>query len=52
MFFNKGVDGVFVMPKEVLKYINNAKKVELRLIMYIFAKGIEYIFQEIPNIYL
>ncbi|MBE6680924.1 MAG: DnaD domain protein [Ruminococcaceae bacterium] len=39
MFNNNSVDGVFVMPKDVLKYINNAKKVELRLIMYIFAKG-------------
>lgn len=42
MFSNKDVDGVFVMPKEVLKYINNAKKVELRLIMYIFAKGSDF----------
>lgn len=39
MFCNNEVDGVFVMPKEVLKYMNNAKKTELRLIMYIFAKG-------------
>lgn len=39
MLYNKDADGVFVMPKEVLKYMNNAKKVELRLIMYIFAKG-------------
>lgn len=39
MFKNKDVDGVFVMPKEVLKFVNNAKKAELRLIMYIFAKG-------------
>ena len=42
MFSNKDVDGVFLMPKDVLKYINNAKKVELRLIMYIFAKGAEF----------
>lgn len=39
MFTNNSVDGVFLMPKDVLKYINNAKKTELRLIMYIFAKG-------------
>lgn len=39
MYSNNSVDGVFVMPKDVLKYMNNAKKVELRLIMYIFAKG-------------
>ena len=39
MYKNNSVDGVFVMPKEILKYINNAKKTELRLIMYIFAKG-------------
>ncbi|MBQ7399768.1 MAG: DnaD domain protein [Clostridia bacterium] len=39
MFSNKEVDGVFVMPKSVLSYMNNAKKVELRLIMYIFAEG-------------
>lgn len=39
MFTNNSVDGVFVMPKDVLKYINNAKKVELKIIMYIFAKG-------------
>lgn len=39
MFNNSDVDGVFVMPKEILKYLNNAKKTELRLIMYIFAKG-------------
>ncbi len=42
MFSNNSVDGVFVMPKEVLKYMNNAKKVELRLIMYIFAKGADF----------
>lgn len=36
---NKEVDGVFVMPKRVLEFMNNAKKAELRLIMYIFAKG-------------
>ena len=42
MFRNNSVDGVFLMPKDVLKYINNAKKVELRLIMYIFAKGDEF----------
>ena len=39
MFRNNSVDGVFMMPKDVLKYMNNAKKTELRLIMYIFAKG-------------
>lgn len=42
MFSNKEVDGVFVMPRDVLKYMNNAKKVELRLIMYIFANGSEF----------
>ncbi|MBR2021752.1 MAG: hypothetical protein IJ939_04885, partial [Clostridia bacterium] len=42
MFSNSEVDGVFVMPKDVLKYMNNAKKVELRLIMYIFAKSGEF----------
>jgi len=42
MYSNSGVDGVFVMPKDVLKFINNAKKTELRLIMYIFAKGNEF----------
>lgn len=39
MFRNNSVDGVFLMPKDVLKCINNAKKTELKLIMYIFAKG-------------
>ncbi len=39
MYSNNNVDGVFIMPKDVLKFINNAKKTELRLIMYIFAKG-------------
>ncbi len=42
MYSNSGVDGVFVMPKDVLKFMNNAKKAELRLIMYIFAKGSEF----------
>ena len=42
MFRNNNVDGVFLMPKDVLKYMNNAKKTELRLIMYIFAKGGEF----------
>lgn len=42
MYSNNGVDGVFVMPKDVLKFMNNAKKAELRLIMYIFAKGNEF----------
>lgn len=39
MYKNSDVDGVFVMPREILKYMNNAKKTELRLIMYIFSKG-------------
>lgn len=42
MFSNNEVDSVFIMPKKVLEYMNNAKKVELRLIMYIFAKGDEF----------
>lgn len=42
MFKNDSVDGVFLMPKDVLKYMNSAKKTELRLIMYIFAKGDEF----------
>ena len=42
MYSNDSVDGVFVMPKEVLKFVNNAKKTELRLIMYIFAKGADF----------
>ena len=37
MFSNKYTDGVFVMPKKVLKYAGNAKKTELRVIMYLFA---------------
>lgn len=39
MFRNNSVDGVFMMPKDVLQYVNNAKKTELKLIMYIFAAG-------------
>ncbi len=34
---NSQTDSVFVMPKEVLKFINNAKKSEIKLILYIFA---------------
>ena len=37
MFSNKSTDGVFVMPKDVLKYASGAKKSELKLIMYLFA---------------
>jgi len=39
MFINKDVDGIFVLPKEVLKYMNSAKKTELKTIMYLFANG-------------
>ena len=49
MFSNSSVDGVFVMPKEVLKYINNAKKVELKIIMYIFAKGDTFCVEDAAN---
>lgn len=49
MFTNDSVDGIFVMPKDVLKYINNAKKVELRLIMYIFAKGDSFTVEDAAN---
>lgn len=34
---NNQTDSVFLMPKEVLKIINNAKKSEIKLILYIFA---------------
>ncbi len=37
MFSNSSIDGVFVMPKEVLKYASGAKKSELKVIMYLFA---------------
>lgn len=46
MFTNNSVDGVFIMPKDVLKYINNAKKVELKIIMYIFSKGDSFTVEE------
>lgn len=49
MFTNNSVDGVFVMPKDVLKYIKNAKKTELRLIMYIFAKGDLFTVEDAAN---
>lgn len=34
---NCETDGIFVMPKSVVKYLKNAKKAESKLIMYIFA---------------
>jgi len=46
MFKNNSVDGTFLMPKDVLKYMNGAKKTELRLIMYIFAKGAAFTVEE------
>ena len=49
MFRNNSVDGVFVMPRDVLKYIKNAKKNELRLIMYIFAKGDAFTVEDAAN---
>ena len=49
MFTNNSVDSIFVMPKDVLKYINNAKKTELRLIMYIFAKGDSFTVEDAAN---
>jgi len=42
VLFNGKVNSVFVMPKEVLKYLGNAKKSELKLIMYLFSKGNEF----------
>ncbi len=39
MYKNDDVNGVFLMPKEVIKYLHGAKKSELRIIMYLFAKG-------------
>ena len=38
MYFNKETDGVFLMPKKALEYVNNAKKSELKVLMYLFAK--------------
>lgn len=37
MFCNNSVDGVFLMPKEVLKHILSAKETELKVIMYLFC---------------
>lgn len=34
---NCETDGIFVMPKSVIKYLKSAKKAESKLIMYIFA---------------
>ncbi len=42
MLFNGKVNSVFVMPKEVVKYLGNAKKSELKLIIYLFSKGNEF----------
>ncbi len=42
VLFNDRVNSVFVMPKEVLKYLGNAKKSELKLIMYLFSKGADF----------
>ena len=49
MLKNKNIDGVFIMPKDVLKYMNSAKKTELRLIMYIFAKGNDFTVEDAAN---
>ena len=49
MFRNNSVDGIFVMPKDVLKYLKTAKKNELRLIMYIFAKGDSFTVEDAAN---
>lgn len=39
MLWSNELNGVFMMPKSVLKYINNAKKSEIKVIMYLFSKG-------------
>lgn len=49
MFSNSSVDGVFMMPRDVLKYLKNAEKNELRLIMYIFAKGNSFTVEDAAN---
>ncbi len=36
---NNETGGVFVMPKSVIKYLKSAKKIESKLIMYIFANA-------------
>ncbi len=38
---NNETNNVFVLPKKILKYINNAKKSELKLILYIFSNSSE-----------
>lgn len=37
MFGNKDTEGVFLMPKKVLKYAAEAKKTELKVLLYLFA---------------
>lgn len=37
MFGNKDTDGVFLLPKKVLKYTAEAKKAELEVLLYLFA---------------
>lgn len=37
MYSNKETDGVFLLPKKVLKYMNNAKKSELKLLLLLFS---------------
>lgn len=42
MYINDSVNGVFLMPKDVVKYLHGAKRTELRLVMYLFSKGNEF----------
>lgn len=37
MFKNNSVNDVFLLPKKALKYVNNAKKSEIKVLMYLFA---------------
>lgn len=37
MFKNNSVNDVFLLPKKSLKYVNNAKKSEMKVLLYLFA---------------
>ncbi len=42
MYINDNINNVFLMPKEVIKHLQGAKKTELKLIMYLFSKGSDF----------